>query len=53
MKNTSQLLPAVSSYHAPAIKTIRLLSLRSILNGSDEVVNDNSIQEYELEQGEW
>lgn len=51
MKKPNQHEPTESIYHAPAIKTIRLSSRQSILSGSVE--SNNSIQEYNLEQGEW
>ena len=52
MRNTCQTEPTVSIYRAPAIKTVRLSFRQSILAGSNED-NINSIQEYDLEQGEW
>ena len=52
MKNTQQQGPTGQAYRAPAIKTVRLSFRQSILTGSNED-NINSIQEYDLEQGEW
>lgn len=52
MMHTSQPEQTGSNYHAPAIKTIHLSSRQSILTGSNEE-SINSIQEYDLEQGEW
>lgn len=53
MTYTIQTEPTGSIYHAPAIKTIRLSSRQPVLSVSGDAVNDNSIQEYSLEQGEW
>ena len=52
MNNTKKPEHIGSSYYAPTIKTILLSSSQSILTGSNEE-SINSIQEYDLEQGEW
>lgn len=52
MKNVRQLEPKGKSYQAPAVNTILFSSRQSILTGSNGN-DDNSIQEYGLEEGEW